>query len=88
MIGVSSRRFLLMLCGLATLTAVGCADLELPNWVPFQGPASDKLAGVVPPSERIEKLKKLRKKPPPPRPSSGNGFRSNWRLRFGRKETR
>ena len=59
MIGASSRRVLLMLCGLASLAAAGCADMELPSWVPFQGPASDKMAGVVPPRERIEKLKKL-----------------------------
>lgn len=60
MTGVSSRRILLMLCGLAALTASGCADMDfLPSWVPFQGPAADEMAGVVPPRERIEKLKKL-----------------------------
>jgi HEAT repeat protein len=59
MTGASSRRFLLMLCGLASLTAVGCADLELPSWVPFQGAASDTMPGVIPPRERIEKLRKL-----------------------------
>jgi len=48
-----------MLCGLLSLAVAGCADLEFPSWVPFQGPASDTLPGVVPPSERIEKLKKL-----------------------------
>ena len=48
-----------MLCGLAAMTAGGCADFEFPSWVPFQGPASDQVAGVVPPRERIEKLKKL-----------------------------
>jgi HEAT repeat protein len=49
-----------MLCGLAAMTAGGCADLDfLPSWVPFQGPASDTMPGVVPPRERIEQLKKL-----------------------------
>jgi HEAT repeat protein len=48
-----------MLCGLAAMAAGGCADFEFPSWVPFQGPASDQMAGVVPPRERIEKLKKL-----------------------------
>jgi HEAT repeat protein len=49
-----------MLCGLAALTASGCADLDfLPSWVPFQGPASDTLPGVVAPRERIASLKKL-----------------------------
>jgi HEAT repeat protein len=49
-----------MLCGLAAMMASGCADLDfLPSWVPFQGPASDTLTGVVPPREQIEKLKKL-----------------------------
>jgi HEAT repeat protein len=60
MIGASSRRVLLVLCGLATMTVAGCADLDfLPSWVPFQGPASDEMAGVVSPRERIERLKKL-----------------------------
>jgi HEAT repeat protein len=49
-----------MLCGLALIAASGCADLDfLPSWVPFQGPASDEMAGVVPPRDRIEQLKKL-----------------------------
>ena len=59
MIGASSRRFLLMLCGLTVSMAAGCADLELPSWVPFQGPASDVVPGVTAPRERVEKLKKL-----------------------------
>jgi hypothetical protein len=53
------RRYLLMLLGLASLAAAGCADLELPYWVPFQGPASDEMPGVVAPRDRIAKLKKL-----------------------------
>jgi hypothetical protein len=60
MSGAGSRRFLLMLCGLAAVTAAGCADLDfLPSWVPFQGPASDKLPGVVTSRERIANLRKL-----------------------------
>jgi HEAT repeat protein len=59
MIGASGRRILLMLCGLAAMTASGCADFDFPSWVPFQGPASDTMPGVVPPRERIEQLKKL-----------------------------
>lgn len=59
MTGASSRRVLLLLCGLASLAACGCADLELPYWVPFQGPPSDQMPGVIPPRERVEKLKKL-----------------------------
>jgi HEAT repeat protein len=49
-----------MLCGLAAVTAAGCADMDfLPTWVPFQGPASDPLPGVVTPRQRIEELRKL-----------------------------
>ena len=60
MSGASGRRFLLMLCGLAAMTAGGCADLDfLPSWVPFQGPASDTLPNVKTPRERIEELRKL-----------------------------
>jgi HEAT repeat protein len=59
MIGARGRWFFLMFCGLASLAAGGCADMELPSWVPFQGPTSDQVPGVVAPRERIEKLKKL-----------------------------
>ncbi len=48
-----------MLCGLAAMTAAGCSDFEFPSWVPFQGPASDTMPGVVAPRERVEQLKKL-----------------------------
>jgi HEAT repeat protein len=48
-----------MLCGLAAMTAGGCSDFEFPSWVPFQGPASDTLPGVVAPRERVAQLKKL-----------------------------
>jgi hypothetical protein len=58
--GAGSRRILWVLCGLTVATAAGCAELDfLPSWVPFQGPASDKLPGVVAPQERIEGLRKL-----------------------------
>lgn len=59
MSGASGRRFLLVLCGLAAVIASGCADFDLPSWVPFQGPASDTLPNVVTPRERIEGLRKL-----------------------------
>jgi HEAT repeat protein len=59
MIGANGRRVVLMFCGLAVMTAGGCADFEFPSWVPFQGPASDTMPGVVSPRERVEKLKKL-----------------------------
>jgi hypothetical protein len=58
--GASSRQILWTLCGLMLATAAGCAELDfLPSWVPFQGPASDTLPGVVAPRERIEGLRKL-----------------------------
>ena len=59
MSSASSRQVLLMVCCLTAMTAAGCADLELPSWVPFQGPASDQVPGVVSPRERIEQLKQL-----------------------------
>jgi HEAT repeat protein len=63
MTGASGRQFLFLLCGLAAVTVAGCADMDiLPNWVPFQGAASDKLPGVVTPAERITELRKLSEK--------------------------
>jgi HEAT repeat protein len=60
MIVANGRRFLWLLCGLLTATAVGCADLDfLPAWFPFQGPVSDTIPGVVTPAERIAELRKL-----------------------------
>ena len=60
MTGASGQRILFLLCGLAAVTAAGCADLDiLPSWMPFQGPASDQLPGVVTPAERIVELRKL-----------------------------
>jgi HEAT repeat protein len=61
--GASSRRVLIVLCGLVAVTATGCADLDIfPSWMPFQGPVSDKLPGVVTPAERITELRKLSEK--------------------------
>ena len=80
MSGASGRRFLLMLCGLAAVTAGGCADLDfLPSWVPFQGPASDTLPGVVSPRERIEGLRKLSDTAGSVTPDERHAGRSNWR---------
>lgn len=63
MTGASGQRILFLLCGLAAVMVAGCADMDiLPNWVPFQGPASDKLPGVVTPAERITELRKLTEK--------------------------
>ena len=60
MTGASGQRILVWLCGLAAVTAAGCADLDfLPSWVPFQSPAADQLPGVVAPAERIAELRKL-----------------------------
>lgn len=58
--GDGSRRACIILCGLLAATAAGCADLDfLPTWMPFRGPASDQMAGVVSPSERIAKLREM-----------------------------
>jgi HEAT repeat protein len=58
--GASGPRILLLLCGLAAVMVAGCADLDiLPSWMPFQGPASDQVPGVVAPSERIVEYRKL-----------------------------
>ena len=60
MTGASGQRILLLLCGLAAVTATGCAELDiLPSWAPFQGPAADQVPGVVTPAERIAELHKL-----------------------------
>ena len=44
---------------LAVAPLAGLADMELPSWVPFQGPASDTLPGLVTPGERITELRNL-----------------------------
>ena len=46
-----------MLCGLAAVTATGSTWTSCS--VPFQGPRSDKLPGVVTPRQRFEKLREL-----------------------------
>ena len=43
--------------GISALLLPGCADM--PAWVPFQGPRSDDLPGVVTPAAKIAQLKKL-----------------------------
>ena len=48
-----------LLLGLALVAMAGCSEVELPSWVPFQGPAGDKLPGLVTPAERITELRKL-----------------------------
>jgi len=48
---------LLILCGIASLGLAGCDSL--PTWIPFQGPISDSLPGVVAPAERMAGLDKL-----------------------------
>jgi HEAT repeat protein len=42
---------------LFALLMSGCADM--PAWVPFQGPRTDTMPGVVTPAEKIAQLKKL-----------------------------
>ena len=59
MTGDNARRIVLCLCGLVMATTAGCADLDLPSWVPFQGPASDTLPGVKTPAERKAELRAL-----------------------------
>jgi HEAT repeat protein len=50
-----------LLCLWATGLA-GCSDfVDIPTWVPFQGPVTDKLPGVVTPAQRIACLHKLAK---------------------------
>ena len=58
--GAGGRRILLLLFGIVAVTVCGCADMDvLPSWVPFQGPVSDELPGVVTPAQRIAELRKL-----------------------------
>jgi HEAT repeat protein len=59
MTGTGVKRVLLGIGGLLAVTMAGCADLDLPSWIPFQGPAADKVPGVVAPSERIAQLRIL-----------------------------
>jgi HEAT repeat protein len=60
MTGVGVRQYLFIFCGLAAVTAVGCADMDIfPSWMPFQGKISDDLPGVVTPAQRMAELRKL-----------------------------
>lgn len=53
----AGQTWLLALGILALLLLPGCADM--PAWVPFQGPRSDDVSGVVTPAAKIAQLKKL-----------------------------
>ena len=59
MSGASGRWILFLLFGWVGMTVCGCADVDVPSWVPFQGPVADALPGVVTPAERIAELRKL-----------------------------
>ena len=60
MTGTGGKRVWIVLCGLAAVTAAGCAEMDfLPSWMPFQEPASDQMAGVVSPAVRIAELREL-----------------------------
>ena len=60
MTDTGGKRVWIVLCGLAAMTAAGCAEMNfLPSWMPFQEPASDQMAGVVSPAERIAELREL-----------------------------
>jgi HEAT repeat protein len=59
MTGALGPRTLLLICVLALAAWSGCADIELPYWVPFQGPTADTMPGVVTPAQRIAELRKL-----------------------------
>ena len=56
----NSRRFLILLSGISIAAVFGCADM--PTWVPFQGPTSDHVEGVVAPYERVAELRELASK--------------------------
>lgn len=60
MTDTGGKRVWIVLCGLATMTVAGCAEMDfLPSWMPFQEPVSDQMAGVVSPAERIAELREL-----------------------------
>jgi len=60
MTDTGGKRVWIVLCGLAAVTMAGCAEMDfLPSWMPFQEPASDHIAGVVSPAERIAELREL-----------------------------
>ena len=51
------RQIRTLALGILALLLPGCADM--PAWVPFQGPRTDQVPGVVTPAEKITQLKKL-----------------------------
>ena len=51
------RQLLVLILGVTASLLSGCADL--PAWVPFQGPRTDEVPGVVTPAAKITQLKKL-----------------------------
>jgi HEAT repeat protein len=59
MTDVGVRTIVFFTCLAASLMLSGCADFDVPSWMPFQGKASDDLPGVVPPAQRIADLRKL-----------------------------
>jgi len=57
---VTGKRSLTAIFCLVAIGAPGCSEFgEMPAWVPFQGPVSDELPGVVTPAQRITRLRKL-----------------------------
>jgi HEAT repeat protein len=61
-------RFCILAFGFLSLLLSGCADL--PSWVPFQGPTSDSVPGVVSPARKIARLKKLASQAPQSDPAT------------------
>ena len=53
----SGRQIRTLALGILALLLPGCADM--PAWVPFQGPRSDDVPGVVTPAAKIAQLKNL-----------------------------
>jgi HEAT repeat protein len=60
--GASSNGLMTVLLCLAAIGSAGCSDfVDIPTWVPFQGPITDELPGIATPTQRIACLKKLAK---------------------------
>jgi HEAT repeat protein len=58
--GLTGKRYLPVVLCLLGMSLAGCSEFaELPTWVPFAGPVSDKLPGVTTPSQRLAALQKL-----------------------------
>jgi HEAT repeat protein len=53
----TGRRIRTIVLGFFGLSLAGCADM--PAWVPFQGPRTDHVQGVITPAEKVAQLKKL-----------------------------